>query len=312
MKKIYAEIGATLVIIIAFMVVGIFIKNDIYSAEIYKVSSKTVKDTVVCSGKIQYKETSEIIPPSTGIIKEVFVSKGDFVKKGDVLFNMVTDLVSVGSFGESALTDVLQKNTVSIVAPVNGTIFSINALPKDTVTNNVAVAVIVNSDDLCVNLPVSESKISDIEVGQTVEITGSAFNGKKYKGVVSDIDNSAQQVVTTTGKETAVNVIVDIKNPDDKIKQGYTAKCSVVTNIKNNDFVLPYEAVTLTSDTKGTVYKYDNGKAVETSVTVGSEYENGIEILSGVSENDLIINTPERITNMENIKIHRLMVNDNA
>lgn len=309
MKKIFLELCFTVVAVAGLFVGGAVIKNSVYAAEVYRVSSETVKDTVVCSGKIQYKETKEIVPPSNGIVKEVYVSKGDIVTKNDVLFTMVTDISSIGNTG-GALSEVLDKNTIKVTAPASGTIFNVDVSPKSAVTNTTVVATIVNSDDLCVNLPVSESKISDIEIGQNVEISGSAFKNKKYVGTVSDIDNSAQQVVTATGKETAVNVTIDIKNPDDNIKQGYTAKCAITTNIKNNEFILPYEAVEMNSTTSGVVYKYTEGKAVETSVKVGNEYENGIEILSGIKENDLIINTPDKITNTENIKINKLMENN--
>lgn len=310
MKKIFLELCFTVVAVGALFVVGAVIKNGVYAAEVYRVSPETVKDTVVCSGKIQYKETKEIIPPSNGIVKEVYVSKGDIVSKDDVLFTMVTDISAIGNTS-GALSEVLDKNTIKVTAPVSGTIFNIDVSPKSAVTNTATAATIVNSDDLCVNLPVSESKISDIAIGQNVEISGSAFKNKKYTGTVSDIDNSAQQVVTATGKETAVNVTIDIKNPDDNIKQGYTAKCAIVTDIKNNDFILPYEAVEMNSTTNGVVYKYTEGKAVKTSVKVGNEYENGIEVLSGIKENDLIINTPDKITNTENIKINKLMENSN-
>lgn len=307
MKKIILELVLTFGIIVAVLFSGTLVKSSVYAVDVYKVTASKVEDTVVCSGKIQYKETCEVTPTTAGLIKEVKVSKGDYVEKDDVLFSMITDLSGNISNISGSLSDVVDKKLINVVAPVSGIVLDVSVKDEDVVTNTATAVTIVNSDDLCVSVPVSESKISEVKEGQKVTITGSAFEDSKYTGVVSEVDNVAKQVVTTTGKETAVDVVVDIDNPDDKIRQGYTAKCTIVTNTKNNGFVIPYDAIEMSSETNGKVYVYENGKAVEKSIKIGNEYENGVEILSGVKAGDLIINSPDKISNKNSIKINKLV-----
>lgn len=307
MKKIILELVLTFGIIVAVLFSGTLVKSSVYAVDVYKVTASKVEDTVVCSGKIQYKETCEVTPTTAGLIKEVKVSKGDYVEKDDVLFSMITDLSGNISNISGSLSDVVDKKSINVVAPVSGIVLDVSVKDEDVVTNTATAVTIVNSDDLCVSVPVSESKISEVKEGQKVTITGSAFEDSKYTGVVSEVDNVAKQVVTTTGKETAVDVVVDINNPDDKIRQGYTAKCTIVTNTKNNGFVIPYDAIEMSSETNGKVYVYENGKAVEKSIKIGNEYENGVEILSGVKAGDLIINSPDKISNKNSIKINKLV-----
>ena len=309
MKKIILELVLTFGIIVAVLFSGTIVKNSVYAVDVYKVTASTVEDTVICSGKIQYKETCEVTPTTAGLIKEVKVGKGDYVEKDDVLFSMVTDLSGNVSNVSGSLSDIVDKKTINVLAPTSGIVLAVSVKDEDAVTNTATAVTIVNSDDLCVSVPVSESKISQVKEGQKVTITGSAFDNSKYTGVVSEVDNVAKQVVTTTGKETAVDVIVDIDNPDDQIKQGYTAKCAIVTNVKDNGYIIPYDAIEMSSETNGTVYMYESGKAIEKSVKIGNEYENGVEILSGVKTDDLIINSPDKIGNMNSIKINKLVEN---
>ena len=313
MKKIILELVITAGVVIMLMVCGAAVKNNVYAADVYRVTASRVEDTVVCYGKIQYKEACEVTPPSVGRINDIAVVKGDIVDKNDILFTMSADIPEEYSQLEGMLSDIVKKSELSITAPVSGKILDIGVKQGDEVVNTQTAVTIVNSKDLCVSIPVSESKIPVISDGQKVKITGSALGDKEYDGVVSEIDNVAKQVITTSGKETAVNVTVDINNPDDSIRQGYTAKCTIITKVKNNDYIIPYEAVEMESGSKGAVYTYNKGKAVRKTVRTGNEYENGIEILSGIKENDLIINFPDKMENKESaVKINKLLENNNA
>lgn len=315
MKKIILELVVTTALIVTVLFSGTVVKNSVYAVDVYRVTPTRVEDKVVCSGKVQYKETCEVNPTTAGIIKDVKVKKGEYVTKGQVLFSMITDLSSLSSSAVDlggALSEVVDKKTINVLAPVSGTVFDVAVKADDTVVNTLNAVIIVNSKDLCVSVPISESKIANIKEGQQVEISGTAFGSNKYSGVVAEVDNIAKQVVTTTGKETAVNVIISIDNPDEKIKQGYTAKCTIVTNVKDNDIIVPYNAVEMTSEKEGVVYTYSDGKAIKKTVQIGNEYEKGIEVLSGLKNSDLIINSPDKIGNKDSIKINKLMENKNG
>ncbi len=313
MKKIVLEIAVTFVIVFGVFFSGGLVKNSVQAVDVYKVTTGRVEDTIICSGKIEYKESCKVNPTTAGIITDVAVEKGDIVNKGDILFSMVTDLNAESiSQLNTPLSQMVDNKTVNVKAPVSGTVLGLNISADDTITKNTDAIIIVNSQDLSVKLPVSESKISDLKVGQPVVITGSAFNEGSYKGVISEIDNVAQQVVTTTGKETAVDVIVDILNPDDKIKQGYTAKCTITTNTKDNSCVLPYNTIEITDESKGTVYLYQNGKVAKRTVNIGNEYKEGVEILSGVKENDYVITISDNVSISDSVKINKLVENSNV
>ncbi|MEE1282510.1 MAG: efflux RND transporter periplasmic adaptor subunit [Acutalibacteraceae bacterium] len=313
MKKIVLEIVITFIVVFGVLLSGSLVKSNVQAVDVYKVTSSTVEDTVICSGKIEYKESCAVSPTTAGIITNIAVKKGEAVNKGDILFSMLTDLNSenISQLNNNSLSELVDNKSINVKAPVSGTILNVNISEDDTVTGAMEVITIVNSRDLCVSLPVSESKISALKVGQNVNITGSAFDDL-YKGIISDIDNVAQQVVTTTGKETAVDVVVDILNPDDKIKQGYTAKCTITTNVKDDSCVIPYDTIQIIDENKGEVYLYNNGKVIRKTVNIGNEYKNGVEVLSGINKNDYLITISEDINKANSVKINKLVGNNNV
>ena len=309
MKKIIIEIAATFGVVTFLLFSGVMIKNNVLAVNVYRVTGTQLEDTVICSGKIEYTETNDVSPAANGIVQEVFVEKGDTVEKGDRLFSMIANISAENVKGAdtASLVNVVNNNSMNVEAPVSGTVLSVDIKSEDPIASGTTVITIVNSDNLCVNVPINENKISKIKTGQPVKITGTAFGNHSYSGKVSSIDSIAKQVVTTTGKETAVDVTVSIENPNQLIKQGYTAKCTITTNTKNNGIIIPYETVEMDSENSGTVYTFNNGKAQKKSVKIGNEYENGVEIISGLTKNDLVIEAPEKINDTGSVRVNKLL-----
>ena len=55
-------------------------------------------------------------------------------------------------------------------------------------------------------------------------------------------------MVSTTGQETVVEVVVSVDNPGNDIKPGYTAKAKIITAQNDNVLIAPYEAVRAEED----------------------------------------------------------------
>ena len=68
--------------------------------------------------------------------------------------------------------------------------------------------------------------------------------------------------------------------------------------------MVPYEAVKADKNGKEFVYKYSAGKAVKTYITTGKEYNDGFEVLDGISSGDVIILNSEGLSNFCRVKIN--------
>ena len=202
MKKIIIEIAATFGVVTFLLFSGVMIKNNVLAVNVYRVTGTQLEDTVICSGKIEYTETNDVSPAANGIVQEVFVEKGDTVEKGDRLFSMIANISAENVKGAdtASLVNVVNNNSMNVEAPVSGTVLSVDIKSEDPIASGTTVITIVNSDNLCVNVPINENKISKIKTGQPVKITGTAFGNHSYSGKVSSIDSIAKQVVTTDRK----------------------------------------------------------------------------------------------------------------
>lgn len=320
----------TAITISLFFTISAVIISQVPNVSVITVDSQTVTSTVACTGRIEYCSDKTINATQLSQVSEVFVSEGDIIKKGDKLYSAVVHSSDTAS---SAVKSVnLSEDNEIIKSVLNGDINSLDdynqdgiAFSVDTSKDNEAVTVyseydgiigevniksgqlispgdelfkIAKSDSMQARLDVSESKIADIKLGQEAIVSCNALKNSQMKGKVTKIGSVAKQTATAAGKETTIDVIVKIDSGlSDKIKPGYSVKCNITVGSKDNAVILPYEAIKYDDNGKEYVLCYsDNGICEKRQVKTGEEYKNGVEVLSGVDENELVLSSPDGIT----------------
>lgn len=205
------------------------------------------------------------------------------------------------------------KKVLALVAAVCGiTAAGLIALPN-VVADSVPTATIVNVEKVehtdCVSLSgtvtknlrentfsvqvyVPEQDISKVVLGQAAEITGDAFPGVTYLGEVSKISDIATKVQLGTVQKTVVEVTVNINEPEESLKQGYTAQVKLITSEPDIMTIVPYEAVDQ-DDTGEFVYILTDGRAYKRYIETGEELSDGVELKTVLDENERIITVDE-------------------
>jgi multidrug efflux pump subunit AcrA (membrane-fusion protein) len=306
MKRNVMLITFTALALAAIFSWGAISRNSVIPVSVVKVNPLTVEDSVICSGRVERVSEHHVFSPSAAYVSRIFVKTGDVVSVGQPLMEVQTlDSDFSGAEdelqSETDLTGEFQQSpikTKTIVSPYAGEILSLNAIEQSYVQTGRPVAVI--SDDpaqLQVRLSVNESQISDIKTGQKAIITGVGFKNTAYTGVVKEISSDAKQVLSKSGEETVVEVIVSVDKAGGEIKPGYTAKAKIITSENEGVLIAPYEAVRADKDGNEYVYKLNGKKAVKTPVITNREFDKGFEITSGISKNDEIINNPDSVSN---------------
>ena len=118
--------------------------------------------------------------------------------------------------------------------------------------------------------------------GQNAELT---VAGKKYDGVVSKINHVAEKNDAGTRLVTAQ---IHIDNPDKSIYLGIEGRVLIHAQTSRNTLVVPFAAIN--TDQKGDFcYVISDGVVERRSVTVGLTSEDQMEILEGLSEEDVVI-----------------------
>lgn len=214
-----------------------------------------------------------------------------------------------------------------IYAPMDGTISKLNAELGERVVGTAQMAGteilrIANLTNMEVEVDVNENDIVKIAVGDDTEIEVDAYLKKEFKGVVTEIANSAEAALTA---DQVTNFKVKVRILEDSYKEllegkpatyspfrpGMTATVDIITNKKENIVAVPISAIVVKTDTSSTrkksSIKKDSKKSQEKFecvfvkvgdqaklrvVKTGIQDDTNIEITEGVDKGDKIITGP--------------------
>jgi RND family efflux transporter MFP subunit len=131
-------------------------------------------------------------------------------------------------------------------------------------------------------LPVPESAVPDIHLGQQVDVHVSSLN-RSFTGKVARFSDKVSTATRTMETE------VDVPNPKLVLIPGMYAEVDLQLQSKTNVVSIPVSAVDLTSADRE-VYKVDQSGTVEiVPVTLGMETSTQVEVVSGLKEGDLVV-----------------------
>ncbi len=213
----------------------------------------------------------------------------------------------------------------SIYAPASGVISKLNIEQGERVVGTIQMAGtemmrIANLSQMEVQVDVSENDILRVNLGDSADIEVDAYLDRKFKGVVTEIANSASNTsataVQTLSSDQVTNFIVKIRINADTYKDmvstgkfpfrpGMSAAVEIYTNTKPDILTVPISAVTTREDEKKDssikaknidfkeyVFLYSSDTARMVRVKSGIQDDNYIEIVSGLEGNEDVITGP--------------------
>jgi len=222
----------------------------------------------------------------------------------------------------------------SVLSPIDGVIVGLLVKQGERVVGTAEMAgtemmSVADLSNMEADVSVNENDIVNVKVGDTALIEVDAFINRKFKGVVSNVSNSANvstnassSVDQVTNFTVKIHILpssyTDLMPPgtnDSPFKPGMSATADIQVKTGKHLLAVPIAAVTtrkgkgLASDTgpaknkeKGQivaqdsahecVFLYQNGKCKLVKVTTGIQDDTYIEIKSGLKEGDEIISGP--------------------
>lgn len=193
-------------------------------------------------------------------------------------------------------------NKTNIYAPISGTISRLNVELGERVVGTAQMAGtellrLANLNRMEVAVEVNENDINSVNLGDTSIIEVDAFLGEKYKGLVSEIANSANVTGASADQVTNFEVKVRIIKAVN-FRPGMTATVDIQSQRAKDVLALPIQAVTTRKDTAGgdekieCVFEYQEGIAKMIVVQTGIQDDEYIQILSGVKDSMEIVKGP--------------------
>lgn len=177
----------------------------------------------------------------------------NFISRSD-LDSSETNVQTAEAQAEAAKAQVLQARAglsqaqtslgyTKIVSPVNGTVISRSIDVGQTVAASFQTPTLFTiAEDLTkmqINTSVDEADIGNVKVGQDVRFSVDAYPELSLTGKVSEVRNAP----TTVQNVVTYDVIVQVSNPDLKLKPGMTASVSIVTSRRSSVLAVPNSAL---------------------------------------------------------------------
>lgn len=293
--------------------------------EVQKVTTGTQSNKLTYNGNVIPKITTPLSFLIPGTVISINVDEGDWVKKGQVLavlnnasfksaykgtqatqkqaqdaYNRLKTVHDKGSLPEIRWQDVKTKleqaksvNQIALQNVINGVLkapsdgfigmrdldIGETSIPWDPVFNLVSI------NEVYVRVSIPENEINKIKKKQTANITIPAIGSKIFKGKVDKVGVVANPISKT------YDIKILIPNPKKEIRPGMACDITIDISSENNTITIPYQCVIKDKEGGNYVYIVDSQSkiAFKKPVQLGSFINNKIEIVSGVSEGDLIV-----------------------
>jgi len=154
-----------------------------------------------------------------------------------------------------------------------------------TNTSNQAISSIKTGNSTTIVVNVAEVDAPQIKVGQKATITLDAIANKTFTGKVMGI-NTTGAISSGVTTYPAVIQFDDISNSD--ILPNMSVTANIISKVKDNVLLIPSSAIQ-TVGSASTVKVLKNGQVTTVSVETGDSSDSQTEIISGLSEGDIIV-----------------------
>ncbi|RLD46598.1 MAG: hypothetical protein DRI86_02775 [Bacteroidetes bacterium] len=294
---------------------------------IEKMVSKPFTHYISVNGNVESQMQAYISPELNGLIKYIYVKEGQYVKVGQKLASVDTEMTqnaidevktqlelaksiyakqkqlwdqNIGSeiqyLQAKAKKESLDKKLKTlhsqlrmavIKAPFSGYIEAVNQKVGEFGSPNKPLFFIVNLKELKVTANISESLLPYINTNDKVEITFPTFPSMKIESKIAVVGT----VVNPNNR--TIKIQIPIKNSNKKLIPNIIAQIKLSDKHFDEAFIVP--AIVVKNDAKGRTYIYivreEDGKyfSQRQYVVTGISYGNTTMITDGIKSGDIVI-----------------------
>ena len=262
------------IIIIFFLIIAIVIVGRTMIGNHFKKKFSKIPPPGIIVTKVSEKEFSEKIETfGTAISKK---SKTFKIKKDDLFEDLkLKNFVKEGEV-------LIRLKSGNILAPFSG-VLGYTGLTEDIlVSNNIFIITLDDNSIIYSDIKIPENYSASIKKGLPVEVKLSSYKEKKFFGEVDFVSSRINADTRSLLSRIKVN------NKNLELISGSLLEVSVKFNLRNS-LSVPDTSVMIEGD-KSYVYKIDEeNTANKTEVKTGLRSDKNIEIISGLSEGDIIV-----------------------
>ncbi len=202
---------------------------------------------------------------------------------GNATGSGLTELEQARSDLETAQADL---DGTRLIAPISGTIMSIDISVGDSVSGGSAVVTIADLSQPYLEVYLDESDWASVVVGYETEVIFDILPDKTYNGVVTQVDPGLYSSNNTSVVRALVRLIeIDVENF--KLPLGTTASVDVIGGRAEDAVLIPIEALHKAGD-QYTVFVMENGEPRLRVVEIGIQDLLYAEVISGIEAGETV------------------------
>jgi membrane fusion protein (multidrug efflux system) len=286
---------------------------------------QAVQESLSLVGSIAANEQVEVKAEAQGFVEAVNFAEGQEVEAGDLLVTLDETrlkaaleeaeaslklsrltferarelleerLISHQEYDQAASKLAVDEATVAgrrrqlkearVYAPFGGIVGARQISPGQLVDRATTLTWLVDLDPVKVEFNVPERFLSQVQVGQTLEVSVAAWPGRRFRGKVFFVAPFVEPVTRT------VLVKAEIPNTDRALKPGMFASLDLTLQVRDNAVVIPEAGLSQILDQDRAmvmIVAADETVAVK-SVRVGMRMPGLVEILEGLNGDERVI-----------------------
>jgi len=273
---------------------------------------------------IEAEEETEVVAKVGGVVEELFVEEGDYVKAGQVLAKLDDEKIAVQLDQAKANLNKLENNYnrnkdlhekklistevfqqarfeyehqqavfnlakldldyTTIRTPISGIVAQRLVKVGNMILPNQATFKVTGMDPLIAVLHVPERQLPRLRVGQKTLLHVDALGTDDFPGI---IDRISPIVDPETG---TVKVTVEVHDTTRQLRPGMFARLRIIYNVHSGVVMAPKDAI-MSEDKESAVFVVRDSVAYRQFIEVGYTNSTHVEVLGGLQLGDTVVTT---------------------
>jgi membrane fusion protein, multidrug efflux system len=285
------------------------------------IQPQRVTDEIEALGTAKANESVEIKPRISSVVTRVAFEEGQLVQKGDLLVELENSEILAGlGVAEAALSEsrsiynrskslidtqaisasnleqlqaAMQVNIAQVEAararlahtviraPFTGRVGLRRVSPGGFVDTSSVITTLDDTETIKLDFSIPETFLTVVSEGMDIEAMSLVYPDRTFTGRVMSIDTRLDPVTR------AIQIRALMPNPDGLLKPGMFLTVNLQRN-RGDVLVAPEESI-VPEGSQQYVYLVQDGIAKKQAVTLGRRILGAVEILDGLSPNDMVI-----------------------
>lgn len=306
--------------------------NDVSRGDISAYYSNTAT--------LEAVQEATIVSKVRGLVQNLKVEEGDYVKAGQILAKIEDDQYRIESERAKATMDRLyndyQRNKelfdkklisaevyensryeyesqksgyelaqlnyeyTSIKSPISGVISERFIKVGNMIGTDQQVFKVTDFDPIQANLFIPEHERSKMKKGQRTELIADAIPGKVFAGKIERISPTIDPLTGT------FKVTVYLDDNEDLLRPGMFGRVKIVYDTRTNTKMIPKAAI-ISEDETQSVFVIKDSLAFRKIIRTGYVNGNSIEVLDGLEDGEIVVTTGQgSLTDSTRVNVIRL------